>query len=80
MGSGIPIAAKRPVGGQEGVGENIMLQFHSIGQHQVLNWKLIEALQKSWMYSEGHSANLLNRHYTQVGHGIIFLSYSELGI
>lgn len=59
------------IGGQGGVGENIMLQSSSFEQHSLLNWKLIEAFQKSWMYSDGHRANLLNPGYTRVGYGIV---------
>jgi uncharacterized protein YkwD len=59
------------IGGEGGVGENIMLQSHRLGQHSLLNWKLIEAFQKSWMYSDGHRANLLHPHHTRVGYGIV---------
>lgn len=48
------------LGGQGGVGENIMLQSNSAGKVSILNWGLIENFQKGWMYSNGHRANLLN--------------------
>ncbi|MCU0552131.1 MAG: CAP domain-containing protein, partial [Leptolyngbya sp. Prado105] len=53
------------IGGQGGVGENIMLQSGSLGSHQILNWALIEKFQKSWMYSDGHRENLLTSGYTK---------------
>lgn len=59
------------VGGQGGVGENIMLQSGSLGSYQVLNLALIETFQKSWMYSDGHRQNLLTPRYTKVGYGIV---------
>lgn len=59
------------IGGQGGVGENIMLQSGSVGITSILNWGLIENFQKSWMYSNGHRANLLDPHYTKVGYGIV---------
>lgn len=57
------------VGGIGGVGENIMLQSQVIAP--VLNWGLVESFQKSWMYSDGHRANLLTPQYTLVGYGIV---------
>lgn len=59
------------IGGQGGVGENIMLQSGSIGTSATLSWGLIEHFQKGWMYSNGHRANLLNPNYTRVGYGIV---------
>ena len=59
------------VGGKGGVGENIMLQSGSVGTATILNWGLVENFQKSWMYSSGHRANLLNPQYTRVGYGIV---------
>lgn len=59
------------VGGIGGVGENIMLQSGRIGNGSVLNWGLVESFQKSWMYSDGHRANLLAPQYTKVGYGIV---------
>jgi uncharacterized protein YkwD len=57
--------------GQGGVGENIMLQSGSGGTASILNWGLVENFQKSWMYSNGHRANLLNPQYIEVGYGIV---------
>ncbi|BAU13057.1 hypothetical protein LEP3755_35930 [Leptolyngbya sp. NIES-3755] len=57
------------VGGQGGVGENIMLQSGNMGT--TLTWGLVETFQKSWMYSDGHRANLLAPQYTRVGYGIV---------
>lgn len=59
------------VGGNDSVGENIMLQSGTIGNGTVLNWGLIESFQKSWMYSDGHRVNLLTPQYTKVGYGIV---------
>jgi len=59
------------IGGLGGVGENIMLQTASFGTSSALNWGTIENFQKSWMYSNGHRANLLNPRYTKVGYGIV---------
>lgn len=59
------------LGGQGGVGENIMLQSGSVGSVSFLSWGLVENFQKSWMYSDGHRANLLNPQYTKVGYGIV---------
>jgi len=59
------------LGGQGGVGENIMRQEGSIGTASRLTWGLVETYQKGWMYSDGHRANLLNPHYTKVGYGIV---------
>lgn len=59
------------IGGQGGVGENIMLQSGSVGTGSILNWGLIENFQKSWMYSSGHRTNLLNPRYTRFGYGIV---------
>lgn len=59
------------LGGQGGVGENIMLQSGSAETAWILNWGLVENFQKSWMYSNGHRANLLNPQYTKVGYGIV---------
>jgi len=59
------------LGGQGGVGENIVRQEGSIGTASRLTWGLVETYQKGWMYSDGHRANLLNPHYTKVGYGIV---------
>ena len=59
------------LGGQGGIGENIMLQSGSAGRVSVLNWGLIESFHKSWMYSDGHRENLLTPGYTKVGYGIV---------
>lgn len=59
------------IGGQGGVGENIMLQSGRGGTTAILNRGLVEQFQKSWMYSSGHRANLLNPPYTKVGYGIV---------
>lgn len=59
------------VGGQGGVGENIMLQSQSFGMEAMLDWGMIEAFQKSWMYSDGHRANLLTPEYSRFGYGIM---------
>lgn len=59
------------IGGQGGIGENIMLQSGSVGTFSVLNWGLIESFQKSWMYSDGHRKNLLTPGYRKVGYGIV---------
>lgn len=67
----IPTDRFASIGGQGGVGENIMLQSQSIGISSRLSWGLVENFQKSWMYSNGHRANLLNPHYTRVGYGIV---------
>lgn len=66
-----PTARLAAIGGQGGVGENIMLQSSSLGSYSVLNWALIEKFQKSWMYSRGHRENLLTPRYTKVGYGIV---------
>jgi uncharacterized protein YkwD len=55
------------IGGQGGIGENIAMQSGTV---PALNWGVVEFFQKSWMYSSGHRANLLNPHYTKVGYGI----------
>ncbi|MEP0894365.1 MULTISPECIES: CAP domain-containing protein [Leptolyngbya] len=59
------------IGGQGGVGENIMFQPGSFGSDSTLNWALIEKFQKVWMYSNGHRKNLLTASYTKVGYGIV---------
>ena len=59
------------VGGQGGVGENIMLLSGSMGTGATLNLGIIESFQKSWMYSNGHRVNLLTPQYTRFGYGII---------
>jgi uncharacterized protein YkwD len=59
------------VGGQGGVGENIMLQSKSYGADTVLTFGTVESFQKSWMYSDGHRANLLNPDYVHFGYGIV---------
>lgn len=59
------------VGGEGGIGENIMLQSGSIETATILNWGLVENFQKSWMYSSGHRTNLLTPRYTRVGYGIV---------
>lgn len=59
------------IGGQGGVGENIMLQSPGSIQLRVLNFGLIETFQTGWMYSDGHRANLLDPRYTRVGYGIV---------
>lgn len=59
------------IGGQGGVGENIMLQSGGVTSNLLLTWGVIESFQKSWMYSDGHRENLLNPQYTKVGYGIV---------
>jgi uncharacterized protein YkwD len=59
------------IGGQGGVGENIMLLSGSLGTGATLNLGTIESFQKSWMYSDGHRANLLKPEYTRLGYGIV---------
>jgi len=66
-----PTARFTAIGGQGGVGENIMLQSGSLGTASMLSWGLIENFQKSWMYSHGHRANLLDPQYTKVGYGVV---------
>ncbi|AFY29155.1 Cysteine-rich secretory protein family [Cyanobium gracile PCC 6307] len=56
------------LGGQGGVGENIMQQTGAPGV--VLSYRLIEKFQKSWMYSPGHRFNLLTPSYSRFGYGI----------
>jgi len=58
------------VGGQGGVGENIMWRSGGIGYGSPLNFGLVEHFQTGWMYSDGHRANLLSPQYTRVGYGI----------
>ena len=41
-----------------------------------LNYGLLEKVQHSWMYSEGHRKNLLDPNYTKVGFGIATSSLS----
>ncbi|WP_254048012.1 CAP domain-containing protein [Synechococcus sp. BDU 130192] len=57
------------LGGQQGVGENILEITGSIGA--TLNYRLIEESQKSWMYSPGHRENLLIPDYQRFGYGIV---------
>lgn len=57
------------LGGQGGVGENILQQTGAIGI--TLNYRLIEECQRGWMYSKGHRENLLTPEYTRFGYGIV---------
>lgn len=57
------------LGGQGGVGENIMQQTGAPGI--LLSSRLIEQFQKAWMYSKGHRINLLTPFYTRFGYGIV---------
>jgi uncharacterized protein YkwD len=51
-----------------GVGENIIyVQESSLG----LSYRDIEMFQKSWMYSNGHRANVLKPEYVKFGYGIV---------
>lgn len=56
------------IGGRGGVGENIA--YYGIVYHNSLNFGLLEKFQRSWMYSDGHRGNLLNRNYRYFGYGI----------
>lgn len=64
-----PTQRFRQLGGQGGVGENIMYQSNTFGAQ--LNYSTLEKFQRSWMSSDGHRQNLLNRHYTRFGYGIV---------
>lgn len=57
------------LGGQGGIGENIMQQTGAPGI--VLSSRLIEQFQKGWMYSKGHRINLLTPSYARFGYGIV---------
>ncbi len=57
------------LGGQQGVGENILEISGSIGA--TLNYRLIEESQKGWMYSPGHRENLLTPDYQRFGYGVV---------
>lgn len=57
------------VGGRGGVGENIVQQTGKTGVS--LSYGLIEAFQKSWMYSTEHRQNLLKPDYKRFGYGIV---------
>ncbi len=57
------------LGGRGGVGENIMQMTGSTGIQ--MNYRLMEQFQKSWIYSQGHRANLLKPEYTRFGYGIV---------
>ena len=61
-------------GGHSGVGENIMQMKGATGM--ILNYRLIEKFQKSWMYSDGHRANLLKPDYVHFGYGIVTDSFT----
>jgi len=56
------------IGGTGGVGENIM--YLGSFPSNYLNFGLLEKFQRSWMYSDGHRANLLNPNYRYFGYGI----------
>ncbi len=63
-----PTNRYQALGGQGGVGENIVYQGSS--PYIALNYGLLEKFQKSWMYSEGHRKNLLTPDYQKFGFGI----------
>ena len=60
----------KEIGGNKGVGENIMEQKGITGIG--LTYGLIEQYQKGWMYSDGHRQNLLTSEYNEFGYGIVF--------
>jgi uncharacterized protein YkwD len=57
------------VGGSDrvGVGENIM---YSRERGLGLTYGKVEEVQRGWMYSNGHRANILTEDYTKFGYGI----------
>jgi uncharacterized protein YkwD len=61
-------------GGHSEVGENIVQMKGSAGT--IVNYRLIEKFQKSWMYSSGHRANLLKPEYLHFGYGIVADSFT----
>ena len=63
-----PTDRYQALGGQGGVGENIVVLPRS--PYFSLNYGLVERFQKSWMYSDGHRQNLLTPDYTKFGYGI----------
>jgi uncharacterized protein YkwD len=69
-----PTDRYQALGGQGGVGENIVILPSS--PRFSLSYGLVEQFQNSWMYSEGHRRNLLTPDYTKFGFGIAANPYT----
>ncbi|MBD2255981.1 CAP domain-containing protein [Pseudanabaena sp. FACHB-2040] len=62
-----PSGRFRAVGGQMGAAENI---YRQTGGSAAVSYSLAERVQKGWMESDGHRANLLSPGYRAFGYGV----------
>jgi hypothetical protein len=52
-------------------------KYLSVGENVAANQPTPEAVVESWMNSPGHRANILNKHYTEIGVGIARAKHGE---